>query len=215
MNDMPENDRLEMERLQRMLEDVTAADRSHTAPQGEPEAARLRDAWLAFGRLLDAAEEAQSGNWNPGSIQQVEPRKKQAEKRNRHFGPIVAAAAALIIALGVTFWLTRDIRPNGGGGPEVVGGKPKDIRPSQVVQQPNVPAPNEQPVVANNNATKPKQESSAAKTSTWDDPIETQIASVSQEIDSVRQTWQHRTDDVDLVQFRIDDVSVGLSKDEL
>jgi hypothetical protein len=227
MNDMPENDRRrhpdplpegegEMERLQRMLEDVTTADRSHPLPKGEGEDAGLRDAWLAFGRLLDAADEAQSGNWNPASIQPVEPRKKEAEKRNRHFGPIVAAAAALIIALGVTLWLNRDIRPNGGGGPAVVGDKPKDIQPRQVVQQPNVPAPNEQaPLVANNDATKPKQDSSAAKSSTWDDPIETQIASVSQQIDSVRQTWQHRTDDVDLVQYRIDDVSAGLSKDEL
>ena len=64
-------------------------------------------------------------------------------------------------------------------------------------------------------ATVPKQSTSPAKTSTWDDAIDDQIASVSQQIESVRHTWGHRVDDVDLVQYRVDEVSTGLSKDAL
>ena len=48
-----------------------------------------------------------------------------------------------------------------------------------------------------------------------DDPLETQIASVSQQINNVAQNWQHRVDDVDLVQYRIDEVTDSLQNDAL
>ena len=64
-------------------------------------------------------------------------------------------------------------------------------------------------------ATAPKQSTTPAKTSTWDDSIDEEITSVSQQIESVRQTWRHGVDDVDLVQYRVDEVSAGLTKDAL
>ena len=70
-------------------------------------------------------------------------------------------------------------------------------------------------VVPNDTNKQKTSDRTATKTSAWDDPIDTQITAVSQQIDSVRQTWQHRVDDADLVQYRIDDVSAGLSKDAL
>ena len=117
MNDMPENDRLEMERLQRMLDDATRANRTHAAPHDEPEVASLRDAWLAFGRLLDAAEEVQGESWNPDSIRRSELSRKQVSRRSRHFAAMAAAAAALVVALGLSWWLTRGVQPNGNRGP--------------------------------------------------------------------------------------------------
>lgn len=50
---------------------------------------------------------------------------------------------------------------------------------------------------------------------TWEDSLETQIASVSRQISSVEQNWQHRVDDLDLVQYRIDEVSDSLQNDTL
>jgi hypothetical protein len=127
---------------------------------------------------------------------------------------MAAAAAALIVALGLSWWLTRGGQRNPNGAPAFVH---QDVKPNQSQQGApqqvvrNVPVP----VVVQNESIKPKQATAAAKTSAWDDPIETQITAVSQQVDSVRQTWQHRVDDFDLVQYRIDDVSAGLSKDAL
>ena len=64
-------------------------------------------------------------------------------------------------------------------------------------------------------AMKKQPNAGTAKTSTWDDPLETQIASVSQQIRNVEQNWQHRVDDVDLVQYRIDEVADALQNDPL
>ena len=65
------------------------------------------------------------------------------------------------------------------------------------------------------NATDKKATAGGAKASTWDDPLETQIASVSQEISDVEQNWQHRVDDADVVQYHIDEVSATLQNDKL
>ncbi len=216
MNDIPDMERWEAERLQRMLEGVTAADRADPVPRDEPEAAGLRDAWLAFGRLLDAAEEAQSGNWHPKSVLQSEPPKKQPAKRGRYVAAFAAAAAALCVALGLGWWLSRGGQPNGNGGQAIVKKDSKTDQPQAAPTQQNQPQPIAPtmpvPSIASNETNKPKK---SADHSAWDDPIATQITEVSQQIDSVRQTWQHRTDDVDLVQYRIDEVSAGLSKDAL
>jgi hypothetical protein len=211
MNDMPENERQEMARLQRMLEEVTASDRARPAPN-DPEVAGLREAWLAFGRLLEAADQAQSENWNPESIQQKEPLRKQAARHNRHLTVTTTAAAALIIALGLGWWLRHDGRPKGHGLPDVVSAPHKDVQPQPLKN--NVPVP----AVVNNEASKTQQattSNSAASATAWDDTIDTQIASVSQEIESVRQTWQHRVDDADMVQYRIDEVSEGMLNNAL
>jgi hypothetical protein len=218
MNDMNE------QQLKRMLEEATASDHAGTSPlrsseQSEPEAAGLRDAWLAFGRLLEAADAEQSGSWRPESIQPKEPLRKQPAKRSRRLAEVAVTAAAVLVAVGIGWWMSHGGPngaggPNGGGGPAVVKDNSKQGTRDTVATKPNVPVSNEPaPVVANNDASKPKQE--AAQSSSWDDPIDTQIAAVSQEIDTVRQNWQHRTDDVDLVQYRIDEVSDGLPKDTL
>ena len=70
-------------------------------------------------------------------------------------------------------------------------------------------------VVRAEKATNEQPKTATATTSTWDDPLETQIASVSQQISNVEQNWQHRVDDVDLVQYRIDAVSESLQDDKL
>ncbi len=207
MNDIPDKERWEAERLERMLEEITS-DRHRDVSRSEPEAAGLREAWLAFGRLLEAADKAQSGSWNPKGIQQSEPLRKPATKRSRHVAVFAAAAAALCVALGVGWWLSRGGQPNGNRGPAVVKKETTTDQP-QTVQQiqprpitPTVPAPS----IAS---------TKAAENSVWDDAIDTQITAVSREIDSVRQTWQHRVDDADMVQYRIDEVSAGLSSDAL
>ena len=87
-------------------------------------------------------------------------------------------------------------------------GQPRSRRLPQTATPPQVKP---QPEKASNRQAK----ALAAKTAAWDDPLETQIAAVSRQIGNVQQNWQHRVDDVDLVQYRIDAVADSLQNDTL
>jgi hypothetical protein len=240
----PEKQHEENERLLQLLEAVTA-EGAHDAPCNDREGAEqdeyvaLRETWLAFGRLLDAAAEAQPIEARSASEEALSiprllaEREALSESISAHFtnhyrqvrrlrriaAVLVAAAAACGILLevgnlGLNWWLARAGGPLNQGLP--VAGQP--IEPHVAPQQamPKAPAPavaHNEAQAGQHKATAPKQ--SAAKTSTWDDAIDEEITSVSQQIDSVRQGWRHRVDDVDLVQYRIDDVSAGISNDSL
>jgi hypothetical protein len=244
------NDMNEQEQLKRMLEEATASDRARneehrSLEQVGPEAAGLRDAWLAFGRLLEAADAAgtmpsiklpnEEYTASPQLRDKVEALSQSTKehfadhersvRRIRRWVAVaaVAAAACLILVevgnLAVNWWLIRAGQQIDRGQPVIGQNRPPQVAPLNMpvpnVPVPKVPVPNmPAPVVANSDTTKQKQDA-AAKSSSWDDPLDTQIAAVSQQIDTVRQNWQHRTDDVDLVQYRIDEVSAGLSSGEL
>ena len=116
---------------------------------------------------------------------------------------MAAAAAALLVAVAFGWWIGRDGKQD-NREPSLARNAPRRNRP-----QPRRAGAGEQP--ANEASRRPR----TAKTSTWDDPLETQIASVSQQISNVEQNWQHRVDDVDLVQYRIDEVADSLQNDTL
>ncbi len=249
MNDMPDNEHEKDDRLLRLLEAVTAPrDKrgpSHLAERDEY--ADLRETWLAFGRLLETASEAQaiesrcaSGGIEAGSASKeikLMPR-SLAERpalsdsidahvashqrqvwRLRRFAAILAVAAAacgILLELGgvgLNWWLARAGRQINQGFP-VAGPAQPNAAPQPAAPQAPVPG-----VVQNNATTVEKKASipkqSTARTSTWNDAVDEEITSVSQEIDSVQQSWRHRVDDADLVQYRIDEVSAGMSGDGL
>ena len=219
MNDSSNQD---TQRLKQMLEEVTAADdpiASHaTTARGDAETASLREAWLAFGQLIRAADAALPEMRNlatsiaprkPGRrrwfglvlrrtgflARQRRPR-KPALLRLFQAGVIAAVAAALLLAVCLGWRIASE---------------KKAATPAPVANQ-DLPRP------AVVRAEKPTHQTPKAGTpnpSAWADPLETQIATVSRQINSVRQNWQHRVDDVDLVQYRIDEVRDSLQNDAL
>ena len=95
------------QRLKQMLEEATAADASvagHATPAaGNAESAALREAWLAFGQLIRAADAALPAM--PNLAAAVAARKP---RRGRLFGLMAAAAAALLVAVACGWWIGRD-----------------------------------------------------------------------------------------------------------
>ncbi|MGO9108518.1 MAG: hypothetical protein ACLP9L_04730 [Thermoguttaceae bacterium] len=233
MNDSTNQD---LSRLKQMLEEVTAADnsvaRTRNAAEGVPcigdvtaerddaEIAFLREAWLAFGQLVRAADASLPAMPNvlPTEPNLATPIALQKPRRSRWHGPIAAVAVALLIAVAFGSWISRDGKhKNGSAGvlPANDGSGAASTNNSAISaavvkhDQPNTE------VAQPEKATNKQPKTGTAKTSTWDDPPETQITSVSQQISNVEQNWQHRVDDVDLVQYRIDEVADSLQNDTI
>ena len=191
-----------------MLEEATAANASVAgrAEQGDAETASLREAWLAFGQLIRAADDSLPAM--PSIAASIVPQKP---RRRRWIGLIAAVAAALLVAVTFGRWIHRDGKP-GNNGPSVAQAeKATSEQPKAGAFNPEPTATAKTAPTATNSGWKP----SMTNTATWDDPLETQIATVSQQISNVEQNWQHRVDDVDLVQYRIDEVSDSLQNDKL
>ena len=231
----------------RLLEAATAEgpECTHDAPRNErggtphDDYVVLRETWLAFGRLLDAAAEARGTQPIEARSVSEETRRPRSlaergalsesitahftnherqVRRLRRFAAILAVAAAACCILlevggvGLNWWLARQGRQLNQGLPVAGPWISRTLRAASL-------AHGAAPAVVHNNAsqrkaTAPKQsattktstaKTSTVKTSTWNDSIDEEITSVSQQIDSVQQAWRHRVDDVDLVQYRIDE----------
>jgi len=215
-------------RLKQMLEEATAVDPSVTESADaaqeadlEPadgEAAALRKTWQSFEQLIVAADASLPETLNV----LLEDRLKtyptapkttlnalETPRHNRWIGPLAASAAALLIAVALGGWIIR----NGLHG--VSRQAAISVAPdadSQIVPRSSTVVPAAPPSVTKR---EPPKATSTPKTSPWDDPPETQIAFLSQQISNVQQNWLHRVDDVDLVQFRIDEMTDLLQSDAI
>jgi hypothetical protein len=215
----------DLSRLKQMLEEVTAAEApaAGSAPveQGDAESASLREAWLAFGQLIRAADASLP------AMPEVLPVGVPALAGKPHgfrlkagLQLIAATAAALLIAISCGWWIGRDGKQDNRKpslahsttpGPATSRAEIKTATPAVLPKQDLPKAAAAQAEEATNKQPK----AGAAKTSTWDDPLETQIAAVSQQIRNVQQNWRYRVDDVDLVQYRIDKIADSLQNDKL
>ena len=153
----------------------------------------------------------------------VTPLVPQTPRRMRRLVAIAASAAALLVMVTFGWWISHE-RKQGNDGPSLAqtavpeqtkllpsppSSVQKSVGEAGIVSSRPAPVPQAgERRIATNKATKPGTTAS----STWDDPLETQIASMSQQISNVEQNWQHRVDDVDLVQYRIDEVSDAAAK---
>ena len=221
--------------LKRMLEAATAADPplagSAPADEYDAETASLREAWLALGQLVRAADESlpPAPKITPSrsaAAAAVSPRKRP---QARWAGLTAAAAATLLIALVCGWWIHRygahgkqglpvaQDAPNEAATPlRTTGMPPASIKPEQPKVERGQPRPRwQKPIGPLAGGRRVARRKHLRQSSTWDDPLETQIASVSREISTVEQSWQHRVDDVDLVQYRIDEVTDSLQNDKL
>ncbi|MGQ9576392.1 MAG: hypothetical protein ACUVUC_13845 [Thermoguttaceae bacterium] len=164
----------ELKRLQRQLEQATG--RGEPEPGLDPQTASLREAWRAFGQLLEAA--------HPVPEQPLVMRPRPAAGRGLGWlvAAAVAVAASLLIGVTIAWRWARQ-------------GPPADrARPSEMVaQQPQAP---ESPI-AEEPPSMPEPELA------WDDPLDNQIVFTRQALLSLQEDWPVLADASDSVQYGI------------
>ncbi len=245
MNDSTNQETLRLKRLLEEVTaaDTPAGDAAAQCPDAarvrDVEGESLRQTWLAFSQLIRAAD-ASLPAMAPVVLPMAAPLRPQKSRPSRWVALIAAAAAILLVA--VTFgWLTggAGVSPVNRGA-AVSPAKDSSETPSPTnntnlakqdrresttpteiattgqptTGQPTTGQPTTgQPTTGQPTAEQPR--AVAAKASTWDDPLDTQIVTVSQEIRDVQQNWERGVDDVDLVRYRMDEVSDSLQNDSL
>jgi len=157
----------ELEKLQRRLEEATAADCPRHAPL-DADTASLREAWLAFGQLLEAAQPVLH---QPPKLPQI-PRRAAGIKRPT-LG-IAALAASLVVGVTVV-WMLLGTGHSGdsSAGPGAVA--------SLDTQQPALAKEKPQPAPA-------------AAELRWNDSLDEQLVQVGEEIVRLQQDWYHLDD---------------------
>ena len=150
----------ELEKLQRQLEEATAAndiandDIANDAANAslDAETASLRETWLAFGELLDTA--------NPPSDEPIElPQVSRRKSSARWLAAAAMLAASLLVAVTLV-WISTE--------------------PNQIAK----PDKKETPQVE-----QPKAIAVVADELLWDDTIDEQLAQAGQNIVQVQQDW--------------------------
>ncbi len=205
----------DIQSLKRMLEEATASctepTSGHPGEAVDAETASLRETWLAFGKLVEAANAALPGPTVP-QVQTVPrdetpttptPRPLMGDGRKRRMlASLAVTAAAAVVVVGLSLWMGRATKPV-DDGTSIVKTLPAKTLPSQATPLHKAePVPTMKP-------TKP------AAAPTWDDPLETEVASISRQIIAVKQTWRHRTDEVDIAQDELDEIRYSLQHDPL
>jgi len=195
-------------RLKQILEEATMADPSVTGQvdsarevNGEPadtETAALRKTWQSLEQLIWSADASLPAMAAVHPDDRLETCLTVAKSRGGGRPGLVAVTAAmLLVAVACGWWTSRH---GSRGGPE-------DAR-TIATEAPSQSAPRSA-------AVKKQPKTGTTKTSTWDDPPERQIALLSQQITDVEENWRHRVDDVDLVQYRINEVAELLQRDAI
>ena len=179
----------DLKKMQRSLERATAAK---DAPQADldPQTASLREAWLSFGQLLEAAQPATElplEHWT------ITP--PPAQKR-RWILPVAAVLAASLLIGVVTTWMLR------------------------TANQPQSPGPApEQTVSTSNHIASPTREQPTAvpavNGSQWDDSLDEQLAQAGQQVAYAQQDQFPGADAFGLMQYRIEQVCAEVQADNL
>jgi hypothetical protein len=196
----------ELRQLEQRLEQATAQCSRSEAPL-EPETAALREGWLAFGELLEAAQEvsqqrlpsppAPTTSWCPpqagegSSAASVLP---QAGVRSRWL-PItmVALAASVLIAL-VVAWHVGSMKPIAiPSVPEIAKSHPA----------PPAPAGKQTPIAA------------VEVEIAWDDSLDQKIEQTGWEVAQVQQDWLAAAAPSGLVQYQLEQVKKDIEDSPL
>jgi hypothetical protein len=199
-------------RLQRLLEQVTAAVDA-PASDLDPHAQSLREAWLGFGHLLEAAKSAAYdvplplGEWlnlSPlplGEGQRVRvgqrvtalPRRRRARRWLLSAAALVAASLLIAVVATWTPWTTEQTP------------SPSPVAPQTAA----IKAPG---------ATLVQQQGQTVRTPAepqWDDSLDEQIAQVGQQLTSAQESQLSGTDEFALVQDRIEQFRQEVQADSL
>jgi hypothetical protein len=178
----------ELEKLERLLERATAAG---NAPEKnpDPETASLREAWIAFGRLLEAAK--------PSAETWLGSRPLRPPQRSyRRFWPAAGLLAASLLICAVAMW-----RLQATSRPENASPSPAPIASTGVTH--SAPATKEQKPTAS--ATGPQ----------WDDSFDEQVAQFGRQVIDVQQSSYAWTDNGGAVQSKIEQIQKDFQDNSL
>jgi hypothetical protein len=172
------------DKLQRSLEQATAAEGA-SADGLDPETASLREAWLAFGQLLEAAQPPLDKFPLPVTGERQEGRAMRPDRLRRWLVPIAGLlAASLLVGIAIT-WMSRTTNPS------------ENVRPA-----PEQTASTNRPVTAP--AYEQPQPTTTAKGPQWDDSFDEQLAQLGQQMAYAREGQSCQSDDIALVQYRME-----------
>jgi hypothetical protein len=183
----------ELETSLQVLEEATAAGKRPAEP-ADAEFAPLREAWLALGEILDAAQPNDTA-----FLSRVVERKSEinmATVRRRWHGSLMAAlvAASLLVAVA-TLWLAGfGNRPSGGAGPQQMANANQQV------------APQSNAMVKNENA---------ADTPQWDDSFDDKLEDVRCEMLCVQGNQAFRTDAFGQAQYQLEQLRDTIQADSL
>jgi hypothetical protein len=177
----------ELKALERQLESATARDVPPN-PSLDQETTSLREAWLAFGQLLEAAQPAS------------EPLKLPANPpgRGRRWWllvTVVGLAASLLVAAMITWG-------DGESGPALVLTVPsadvavKDVQPSAPAKKPVSPA-------------------GSGSALAWDDALDKEITVAGEAVVSAAQDWTHLASAGTTLRYGLEEVQKDIEDNSL
>ncbi len=179
---------------EKLLRDLEAVTGRGDPPEGDLDAhvAPLREGWLSFGRLLDAAQAALP---EPDQAWPIAP---PARRTRWRAAALVAVAASLLVAATAALALraikTRDtVDPSGG---TIFARQPESVpeAPRRPVKKDVVPGPIERT---------PREAPAIAAAPAWDDSLDDAITSAGQSLVRIEQDWTSTGGRLDEVQAEI------------
>jgi hypothetical protein len=174
-----------VDKLQAMLEQATGPDDA-SANTSDPQAERLRETWLAFGQLLEAAQPATDVSLLPlGEEQGMRAEPRLVRPHLWCVTGAAALAASLLIGLA-TVWML-----NGANRQSHIGADAQQTASNQ-----------------------PQSNTPAASTA-WDDPLDQQIAELSQQLDNAKAGQLTMTDEFSEIQDRMKQFNQEVTADSL
>jgi hypothetical protein len=199
-------------KLQRSLEQATSAE-PLASGEMDRQIAALREAWLAFGQLLDAAA--------PTSAPTIVPLRTPRPARRRPWVLAAAAAlaASLLIAVASVLMSNRPVQPIAGGVAAKERPQPSPEGNNAISGQAAAkPAP-KSAVAADvqREATPARQVRSAPQTNqpSWDDDLDKQMAAAGKNLISLQQQWVQRSGGYEMAQFRLEQIQSDVKDNSL
>ena len=178
----------DIEQMQRLLEKATDAG---SAPPDEldPETASLREAWLAFGQMLEAAPAACLAAAFAG----------EAEGKEQIVGVLAAGLLAASLLIGVVaVWMLHG------------ASRQADPTPTTNEMASTNPIKNVAPATQANSPTVAK-----ADEPQWDDSLDERLSQIGWQVTCAQQNQLFRTDTFGVVQYRVEQLRQAIQADSL
>jgi hypothetical protein len=177
----------------RSLDEATAA--GDRGPEGlDEDTASLREAWLAFGEMLEAAQPASLVS---PRLSEVRSATKAARMRRRWQRLLTAGllAASLLVATATIWMLSGGNHPgNSAGAPKQMAGTNPKVAPLQKGSTKSV---------------------AAADAPQWDDSLDEQFEQVGWRMLCVQENQAFRTDAFEHAQYRLEQLRETIQADSL
>jgi hypothetical protein len=191
----------DLERTVRMLEEATAVG-DVPAERLDAETASLREAWLAFGEMLEAAQppgvsenDCRAETARYFSAAAFEGATRRAGARRRHLLMVGLLAASLLVAVATAWMLSGETpQDNPTDGPKQMATADPKAAPSQKGRVKSV---------------------STADALRWDDSLDEQFEQVGWQMLCVQENQAFRTDAFEHAQYRLEQLRETIQADSL